>query len=101
MTRRMMQPDDDNFLPRIAAVARPGDTIMIGFDRTLTDEELDDLREGFEGFTNTTGVHIAFVEHATSMVVARGSEDDAFLPVYVPEDAQGETDDAGTPWGTA
>jgi hypothetical protein len=86
MTRRMMQPDDDNFLPRIAAVARPGDTIMIGFDRTLTDEELDDLREGFEGFTNTTGVHIAFVEHATSMAVAR---------------AQGETDDAGTPWGTA
>lgn len=87
--------------PEIAALARPGDTILIGFDRTLSDEELEALAEGFKGFTNTTGVHIAFVEHATSMAVARGSEDDAFLPVYAPEGAQGETDDAGTPWGTA
>lgn len=62
--------------PEIAALARPGDTILIGFDRTLSDEELDDLREGFRGFTETTGVHIAFVEHATSMAVARGSEED-------------------------
>jgi hypothetical protein len=56
-------------LPVIAAAAKPGDTIMIGFDRTLTDQELEDLREGFAGFTATTGVHIAFIEHATSMVV--------------------------------
>lgn len=60
--------------PFIAAAARPGDTILIGFDRSLSDEELEDLREGFEGFTETTGVHIAFVEHATSMVVARADE---------------------------
>jgi hypothetical protein len=57
-------------LPVIAAAAKPGDTILIGFDRTLSDEELDSLTEGFKGFTETTGVHIAFVEHATSMVVA-------------------------------
>lgn len=63
-----------DIMPYICAAARPGDTILIGFDRTLSDEELDDLREGFTGFTETTGVHIAFVEHATSMVVARGSE---------------------------
>lgn len=62
--------------PQIAALARPGDTILIGFDRTLTDEELDDLREGFQDFTETTGVHIAFVEHTTSMVVARTDEAD-------------------------
>lgn len=58
--------------PQWAAFAQPGDTIMIGFDRSLTDEELDQLREGFEHFTETTGVHIGFVEHATSMVVAKG-----------------------------
>lgn len=57
--------------PAIAALARAGDTILIGFDRTLSDAELDQLREDFEGFTETTGVHIGFVEHATSMVVAR------------------------------
>lgn len=61
-------------MPQIAAIAQPGDTIMIGFDRSLSDEELDQLREDFEGFTETTGVHIAFVEHATSMVVARGRQ---------------------------
>ena len=59
----------------LAALARPGDTVLIGFDRTLTDEEFEDLREGFEGFTATTGVHIAFVEHAVSMVVARPGEE--------------------------
>ena len=67
-------------VPMIAALARPGDTILIGFDRTLSDEELDDLREGFQDFTDTTGVHIAFVEHATSMVVARGSEVEKGFP---------------------
>lgn len=76
-----------NTIPMVAALARRGDTILIGFDRTLSDQELEDLREAFEGFTETTGVHIGFVEHATSMVVARGSEgddEDAFLPVYEP-----------------
>lgn len=63
------------FSPHIAAVAKPGDTIMIGFDRTLTDGELEDLREGFKGFTEKTGIHVAFVEHATSMVVARPDTD--------------------------
>jgi len=57
---------------RLAAVAQPGDTVLIGFDRSLSDEELDQLREDFEDFTETTGVHIGFVEHAASMVVAKG-----------------------------
>lgn len=70
-------------IPMIAALARPGDTVLIGFDRTLTDEELDDLHEGFEGFTNQTGVHIGFVEHATSMVVCRS--DDADLEKEFPD----------------
>lgn len=64
-------------MPQIAAVAQPGDTILIGFDRTLSDQELDQLREDFTDFTETTGVHIGFVEHATSMAVARGSDEDA------------------------
>jgi hypothetical protein len=61
-----------NIDPRWAAFAQPGDTILIGFDRSLTDEELDALRESFEDFTEVTGVHIGFVEHVTSMVVAKG-----------------------------
>lgn len=60
--------------PAIAALAEPGDTILIGFDRSLSDEELDQLREDFTDFTEMTGVHIGFVEHVTSMVVAKGRQ---------------------------
>jgi len=62
--------------PHIAAVARPGDTVLIGFNRALSDSELDQLREDFEGFSETTGVHIVFVEQVSSMVVAKGPERD-------------------------
>jgi hypothetical protein len=62
--------------PHIAAVARPGDTVLIGFNRALSDNELDQLREDFEGFSETTGVHIVFVEQVSSMVVAKGPERD-------------------------
>lgn len=65
-----------NMMPNVAAIARPGDTIMLGFDRTLSDDELEQLREDFSGFTEKTGVHIAFVEHVTSMVVARPESSD-------------------------
>ena len=58
----------------LAAVARPGDTVLIGFDRTLSDEELEELREGFQDFTQATGDHIGFVEHASAMTVARPEE---------------------------
>lgn len=44
---------------------------MVGFNRRLTDEELDAMRSDFEGFFDTTGIHIAFIEGATSMVVVR------------------------------
>lgn len=60
-----------NVPQNLSAVARPGDTIMIGFARRLTDEELEGMRSDFEQFTEVTGIHIAFVEGATSMVVAR------------------------------
>ena len=59
-----------------AAVARPGDTIMMAFDRTLTDEDLDELHQAFEDFTKTTGVHIAFVDHVTAMVVVKDGGSD-------------------------
>lgn len=61
--------------PHIAAVAQPGDTVLIGFNRTLSDEELAELHEAFEGFFDTTRIHIAFVEQVASMVVVKGDGD--------------------------
>lgn len=64
--------------PHIAASARPGDTVVVGFNRTLTDEELDELYAQFNGFTETTGIHVAIVEDVSSMVVLRGPEDEEY-----------------------
>lgn len=60
----------------LAAVARPGDTVLIGLADRMTDEELGYLVEDFKQFTETTGIHIALVEGATSMVVARPDDDE-------------------------
>lgn len=62
--------------PHIAAVARPGDTVLIGFDHTLDEAELEAIYEAFEGFTNETGIHVAVVERASSMIVARPGDDE-------------------------
>jgi hypothetical protein len=54
-----------------AAVARPGDTILVGLDRALSDEELEHLVDEFENLTEETGVHIVLLENVTSMTVVR------------------------------
>ena len=52
----------------LSAVARPGDTVLIGLrDRNMI--------ENFKEFTETTGIHIALVEGATSMLIARPGDD--------------------------
>ena len=62
----------------VAAVARPGDTVLIGLRDRMTDEEIGYMAEECKGFTETTGIHIALVEGATSMVVARPDTDDEY-----------------------
>ena len=61
---------------QVAAVARPGDTVLIGLRDRLCDEELGYMIEDFKEFTETTGIHIALVEGVTSMTVARPDADD-------------------------
>jgi hypothetical protein len=56
-------------LRTLGAIARPGDTIMVGLNRTLTDLELAELQQDFSDFTETTGVHIALVEDVSALVV--------------------------------
>ena len=59
----------------LSAVARPGDTVLIGLRDRLSDEELSNMIENFKEFTETTGIHIALVEGATSMLIARPGDD--------------------------
>lgn len=59
----------------IAAVARPGDTVLIGFSRDLTDEDIEVLGELFRPLIGQ-GIKVGYVDQVTSMVVVRPGEVD-------------------------
>lgn len=59
----------------LAAIARPGDTVIIGFSRALTDEEVEWMTESFNHLIEK-GIQVAFADHVSSMVVARPHEAD-------------------------
>jgi len=61
--------------PHIAAVARPGDTVLIGFAHNLTDEEIEALDESFRPLIDR-GLKIGFMDQVVSMVVFRSDEGD-------------------------
>lgn len=65
-------------LSSLAAVARPGDTVLVGLSIRMSDEEFIELRESFVNFTETTGVHIAIIENVSSLVVLRGPEEEEY-----------------------
>lgn len=61
-----------NIVPQIAAVARPGDTILVGFGYALSDAEIEEIERNFRPLVNQ-GIKIGFIDQVTSMVVAKGS----------------------------
>jgi len=71
--------------PHIAAVARPGDTVLIGFAHSLTDEDIDALEESFRPLIEQ-GIKVGFMDQVTSVVVFRPDEDDEFGKEF-PDDA--------------
>lgn len=70
--------------PHIAAVARPGDTVLIGFAHNLTEEDIEALDESFRPIIDQ-GIKIGFMDQVTSMVVILGEENDADLDKEFPE----------------
>lgn len=61
--------------PHIAAVARPGDTVLIGFAHALTDEDVEALNESFQPLIDE-GIKVGYMDQVTSMVVVKGPEPD-------------------------
>lgn len=55
---------------RIAAVAKPGDTVLIGFAHSLTDEDIEALDESFRPLIDQ-GIKVGYMDQVTSMVVVR------------------------------
>lgn len=60
--------------PHIAAVARPGDTVLIGFAHSLTDEDIEAMDRSFRVLADQ-GIKIGYLDQVTSMVVVRGDSD--------------------------
>jgi hypothetical protein len=54
----------------LAAIARPGDTVILAFQGYLSDEDIDALTESFQHLKEK-GVEIAFTDQVISMVVVR------------------------------
>lgn len=57
--------------PHIAAVATPGDTVLIGFAHELSDEEVEAMDEHFRPLLDQ-GIKVGFLDQVTSMVVVKG-----------------------------
>ena len=71
------------------AVARPGDTVIVALSERMSDEELDDFREDFEGFLAATGVHLAIVENVSQMLIVRPGDDIEGVPAFRRETLEG------------
>jgi hypothetical protein len=54
----------------LAAVAKPGDTILIGFAHELYEEDIEALDRDFKPLTEQ-GIKVGFMDNVTSMVVVR------------------------------
>lgn len=64
----------------MAAVAQPGDTLVVALNRMVSDEEFETLRERFEPL-KSSGIRVFLVENASSMVVVKGGDDAAATTV--------------------
>lgn len=63
----------------LAAIARPGDTIVVGFGSRLSDDDVADILENWKPLTDK-GIWIAFADNVTSMTVIRPEGDDIGCP---------------------
>jgi len=62
--------------PHIAAVAKPGDTVLIGFEGSLCEDDIDAIDASFRPFIDA-GIQIGFLDKVTGMVVLRPGIDPA------------------------
>lgn len=59
----------------VAAVARPGDVVLLTFGRELTDEDIDLLTEGFQPLKEQ-GIDVAFTDQVEAVAVLRPGDED-------------------------
>ena len=72
----------------LAAVAKPGDTVLIGFAHSLTDEDIEALDESFRPLIDQ-GIKVGYMDQVTSMVVVRPGLDVNGAPLRRTETLEG------------
>lgn len=70
-----MASSEIDFSKFLVAVARPGDTVIIGYPDILTPELIDEMEGFFAESLAGTGVTVHFTDGVTSMVVIKGARD--------------------------
>lgn len=60
----------------VAATARPGDTVIVGFSEQLTEAEIEAARQHFEGLAEQ-GITVHFACPVSGIAVVRGDRDAA------------------------
>lgn len=81
----------------MAAVARPGDTVLLAFNRELTDEDIELLTESFQELKER-GIEVGFTDQVAEIVVARPGVLDPDEEAF---EARAASDDDIDDWGGA
>jgi hypothetical protein len=58
-----------------AAIAKPGDTILIGYDHRLSDGEFTEMTDRLRSMGEELGVQFGVIEGASSVTVVRSEAD--------------------------
>jgi hypothetical protein len=59
----------------MVAVAKPGDTVILAFGRSLTDEDIEHLEEAFKPLKEH-GIEVAFTDQVEAITVVRPDDDE-------------------------
>jgi hypothetical protein len=59
----------------VVAVAKPGDTILVGFDHRLSEEEFEEMTARLRTIGDDLGIRFGVIEGASSMIVVRSDLD--------------------------
>lgn len=71
------------------AIAKPGDTILVGFDHRLSDEEFEEMTARLRAVGDDLGIRFGVIEGASSIVVVRPELDANGAPMRRRETLEG------------
>jgi hypothetical protein len=62
---------------QLAAIAKPGDTILVGYDHRLSDKKFQEMTDRLRSIGEELGVQFGVIEGASSVTIVRPEVSDA------------------------